>query len=148
MAANYLVSRAIASWMTKLYYRPISLTLDNIMNRQQLKQDWFNELEATLKLQEDAPSEKLLFSLQTIQAAFAEGDQEADFNGRLIIETLIRNSPQYGHLIPRDLLWLLGGDCLHYLDDAEMDQYQIVEDRLYEDTSRNFAEVKEEVFKG
>jgi hypothetical protein len=149
MAANYLVSRAITLLSTKLYYRH-SLThiWNTLMNRQQLKQDWFNELEATLKLQDDAPSEKLLHSIQAIQTEFSDGDPEADFNGRELIDTIIRSAPQYGHLIPRDLLWLLGGDCLHFLDDAEIHKYQAIEDDLYANPNRSFAEVKEEVFKG
>jgi hypothetical protein len=31
----------------------------------------------------------------------------------------------------RDILWLLGGDALHYLSDEEITQYQSIEDLMY-----------------
>lgn len=45
---------------------------------------------------------------------------------------LITHFPQLTPLIARDLLWQLGGECLHYLADEEIDQFQAIEDLIYE----------------
>jgi len=43
-------------------------------------------------------------------------------------------------LIPRDLIWLLGGPCLHYLTDKELDLYNELDER------RHQAELNKEHF--
>ena len=44
------------------------------------------------------------------------------------------------HLIPRDLLWYFGGDCLHFMPDDEIAQYQLL------DEHRADVEARGEVF--
>lgn len=39
------------------------------------------------------------------------------------ISNLITMHPNLTQLIPRELLWQLGGSCLHFLSDAEIDQF-------------------------
>lgn len=39
------------------------------------------------------------------------------------VSNLISMHPNLSHLVPRLLLWRLGGTCLHYLSDAEMEQF-------------------------
>ena len=56
--------------------------------------------------------------------------------GQQLIGQIIANYPHITPLINRDLLWLLGGDALHYLADDEIALYQQVEDALYEKESR------------
>ena len=34
--------------------------------------------------------------------------------GQDLICQIIHRYPQIAHLVPRDLLWFFGGDCLHY----------------------------------
>lgn len=45
---------------------------------------------------------------------------------------LITHFPQLTPLISRELLWFLGGECLHYLADEEIDKFQAIEDLLHE----------------
>ncbi|MFP3526579.1 PA2817 family protein, partial [Pantoea sp. SIMBA_072] len=40
------------------------------------------------------------------------------------------------HLVPRDLLWFFGGDCLHFMPDSELDLYQQLEELRYEAEQR------------
>ena len=45
---------------------------------------------------------------------------------------MIQRYPQIAHLVPRDLLWFFGGDCLHFMPDDELALYQQLEERRYE----------------
>ena len=45
---------------------------------------------------------------------------------------VILRYPQIAHLVPRDLLWFFGGDCLHFMPDEELDLYQALEERRFE----------------
>ena len=40
-------------------------------------------------------------------------------------------------LIPRDLFWFFGGDCLHYMPDHEIETYQQLDEMRYEAESNN-----------
>jgi hypothetical protein len=53
---------------------------------------------------------------------------------------VIQRYPQIAHLVPRDLLWYFGGDCLHFMPDEEIDLYTALEERRFE------AEENEEPF--
>lgn len=52
--------------------------------------------------------------------------------GQDIISQVFQRYPQIAHLVPRDLLWFFGGDCLHFMPDDEIEKFQHVEDRRYE----------------
>lgn len=62
--------------------------------------------------------------------------------GQQLIGQIIANYPHITPLINRDLLWLLGGDALHYLADEEISLYQQVEDKLYEQANGDFKSIK------
>ncbi|HKM36968.1 MAG TPA: PA2817 family protein [Thiopseudomonas sp.] len=51
--------------------------------------------------------------------------------GQDIISQVFQRYPQIAHLVPRDLLWFFGGDCLHFMPDDEIEKYQELEDRRY-----------------
>ncbi len=44
------------------------------------------------------------------------------------ITTLFTHAPEFAPLLPRDLLWFIGGDCLHFMPDEELAKYQALED--------------------
>ena len=118
-----------------------------MINVTQLTADWFNELEAILRQQTEGAPDSLLESIQEVQAALLANHPDSEFLGRDLIERIIRNAPQYGHLIPRDLFWFLGGECLHYLGDEELTIYQQLEDYCYQHPNSSFADAKAAVFK-
>ncbi|NLB99760.1 MAG: dehydrogenase [Pseudomonas formosensis] len=64
------------------------------------------------------------------------GDQDALYSGQEIICQVISRYPQVAHLIPRDLLWYFGGDCLHFMPDEEIAQYQLLDEHMAEATAR------------
>lgn len=51
--------------------------------------------------------------------------------GQELIVQVFHRYPQIAHLVPRDLLWLFGGDCLHYMPDEEIDLYQQLDERRF-----------------
>ena|SRR5262245_3508899 len=52
--------------------------------------------------------------------------------GQDLISQVFHRYPQIAHLVPRDLLWFFGGDCLHFMPDEEIDLYQRLDERRYE----------------
>lgn len=100
---------------------------------------------------------QLLHHLRTILAALGEAEQVPEESHHLFLERfdelltllpsepltsqylgqdllcqVIQRYPQIAHLVPRDLLWFFGGDCLHFMPDEELDLYQQLEERRYE----------------
>ena len=65
---------------------------------------------------------------------------ESQYLGQDLMSQVILRYPQIAHLVPRDLLWFFGGDCLHYMPDEELDLYQALEERRHE------AELNDEPF--
>ena len=52
--------------------------------------------------------------------------------GQDIISHVFQRYPQIAHMVPRDLLWFFGGDCLHFMPDDEIDKYQQLEERRFQ----------------
>ena len=57
---------------------------------------------------------------------------ESQYLGQDLMSQVILRYPQIAHLVPRDLLWFFGGDCLHFMPDEELDLYQALEERRFE----------------
>ncbi|MGF6691414.1 MULTISPECIES: PA2817 family protein [Pseudomonas] len=54
------------------------------------------------------------------------------YMGQDLISQVFHRYPQIAHLVPRDLLWFFGGDCLHFMPDEEIDLFQRLDERRYE----------------
>ncbi|MFI8482640.1 PA2817 family protein [Pseudomonas sp. NPDC078700] len=52
--------------------------------------------------------------------------------GQDLISQIFHRYPQIAHLVPRDLLWFFGGDCLHFMPDEEIDMFQTLDERRFE----------------
>lgn len=59
------------------------------------------------------------------------------FDAQEILSRFIRCYANLVPLIKRELLWFVGGECLHFLGDEEIALYQQLEDHLYELDSQN-----------
>ncbi|MBF8722156.1 PA2817 family protein [Pseudomonas guariconensis] len=57
---------------------------------------------------------------------------QSQYLGQDLICQVMQRYPQIAHLVPRDLLWFFGGDCLHFMPDEELDLYQRLEELRYE----------------
>jgi hypothetical protein len=52
-----------------------------------------------------------------------------------LVSRLFDTYPEFAPTFPRQLLWFLGGDCLHYMADEEIAEYQLLEDLRVEAAS-------------
>ncbi|GAC1033472.1 PA2817 family protein [Pseudomonas sp. No.21] len=60
-------------------------------------------------------------------------DPEASlYLGQDLIAQVFHRYPQIAHLVPRDLLWFFGGDCLHFMPDEEIALFQRLDERRFE----------------
>ncbi|MDN5517338.1 dehydrogenase [Ectopseudomonas composti] len=56
----------------------------------------------------------------------------SQYLGQDLISQVFHRYPQIAHLVPRDLLWFFGGDCLHFMPDEEIALYQALDERRFE----------------
>ena len=56
----------------------------------------------------------------------------SQYLGQDLISQVFHLYPQIAHLVPRDLLWFFGGDCLHFMPDEEIALYQALDERRFE----------------
>ncbi|HDZ57366.1 MAG TPA: dehydrogenase [Pseudomonas xinjiangensis] len=91
----------------------------------------FDTLRAQSVLMEQVPEESNILFLERFDDLITQleaGEDDAMHTGQEILCQIISRYPQIAHLIPRDLLWYFGGDCLHFMPDEEIAQYQILDE--------------------
>jgi hypothetical protein len=54
----------------------------------------------------------------------AKGDDDLYQSAPALVERLFTTYPDFAPTVPRELLWFLGGECLHYMPDEEIALYQ------------------------
>ena len=81
-------------------------------------------------------------SLRELAHAFARvasGEDDLYEKAPALISRLFDTYPDFAPTFPRDLLWFLGGECLHYMPDEEITVFQQL------DELRGAAEIRGEV---
>lgn len=53
-----------------------------------------------------------------------------------LIARLFTTFPEFAPTLPRELLWFLGGDCLHYMPDEEIALYQELDEQRSQAAAR------------
>ncbi len=89
---------------------------------------------AALGEAEQIPEENHALFLERFDAlleALKEQPEEALYLGQELIVQVFHRYPQIAHLVPRDLLWFFGGDCLHYMPDEEIELFQQLDERRF-----------------
>ena len=81
--------------------------------------DTFSRRTATLE--QDNPLRELAQEFSLL--ALGEGPALYD-NAAALITRLFTNYPDFAPTLPRELLWFVAGDCLHYMPDEEIALYQ------------------------
>ena len=66
-----------------------------------------------------------------------DNTHDYSFEAQDILSRFIRCYANLVPLIKRELLWFVGGECLHFLGDEEITLYQQLEDHLYELDKQN-----------
>ena len=96
----------------------------------------------TAQLPAEHPLRELSQAYQTL------GETGADLytRGPLLVARLFDTYPEFAPTFPRELLWFMGGDCLHYMADNEIAQHQLLEELRLDAASRgetfNFTEAR------
>jgi hypothetical protein len=78
-------------------------------------------------------------SLRELAAAFVEldsGKRDLYSEGHSLVARLFTTYPDFAPTFPRDLLWFLGGECLHFMPDDEIEQHQQLNDLRAEAAGR------------
>lgn len=68
-----------------------------------------------------------------------ENEEDSQYLGQELISQIFFRYPQIAHLVPRELLWFFGGDCLHFMPDEEIALFQQLEDMQYQAESAGEA---------
>ncbi|MBD2859641.1 dehydrogenase [Spongiibacter sp. KMU-158] len=87
-----------------------------------------------LSAHEPEAGEELLKRFDLVLGRIAATSDREDYlgDGQDLLTRIIALYPQLTPAIHRDLLWFFGGDCLHFLSDEELDHYQNLEERYYQ----------------
>jgi hypothetical protein len=76
----------------------------------------------------DLPEDHPLKALSEEYQSLADPANDVYRLGPDLVATLFNTFTEFAPTFPRQLLWFLGGDCLHYLTDEEIAQFQQLED--------------------
>ena len=100
----------------------------------------FSEFSTTMMTRTDSLEEK--DSLRELALAFqavAQGEVDLYDKGPALISRLFETYPDFAPTFPRELLWFLAGECLHFMPDEEITVFQQL------DELRGAAQIKGEV---
>lgn len=65
------------------------------------------------------------------------GEENFLADGQQLICKIVASYPHLMPVLPRDLLWFFGGDCLHYMPDEEIQKFQQLDERRQEAIENN-----------
>jgi hypothetical protein len=74
------------------------------------------------------PQEHALRELAKAYQSLAETRDDLYVRGRDLATRLFDTYPEFAPTYPRQLLWFFGGDCLHYMADDEIAEFQQLEE--------------------
>lgn len=74
------------------------------------------------------PESDPLRELAAAYQALADSGGDLYTKGPELVARLFTTYPDMAPTLPRHLLWFFGGDCLHYMPDEEIAQFQALED--------------------
>ena len=69
------------------------------------------------------------------------GGSELLIQGQQLLCRIVASYPHLMPLVPRDLLWFFGGDCLHYMPDEEINVFQQLDElrQSAKESNSNFS---------
>lgn len=73
-----------------------------------------------VKRELNMPDDETLNQLQRLLADFEQNKDSAILDAQQWLAKIFNFYPQLAPIIPRALLWFVGGECLHYLTDEEL----------------------------
>ncbi|MEP4484706.1 MAG: PA2817 family protein [Halioglobus sp.] len=88
------------------------------------------------KRTEKLDAEDSLRQLALAFTALSASPGQIHSQGLDLVTRLFTTYPDFAPSFPRDLLWFLGGDCLHYMPDEEIQQHQQLDEMRHEAAAR------------
>jgi hypothetical protein len=85
---------------------------------------------------EHLPAEDPLRELAAEFASLVGGEGDLYGEGASLVGRLFTGFPDVAPLFPRELLWFFGGECLHFMPDAEIEAYQRLEQQRLQAAAR------------
>ncbi|MDO3384335.1 PA2817 family protein [Gilvimarinus sp. SDUM040013] len=82
-------------------------------------------------IQEECDEDALEYLSQLEALPSLQGSDYIEQGQRLLTRT-IASFAHLTPLLPRDLLWHFGGDCLHYMPDEEIEKFQQLDEQLHQ----------------
>lgn len=89
-------------------------------------------VEQTGELADNDPLRELAQAID----ALAPGSPGFYETGALLLSRVFTTYPELAPLVPRQLLWFFGGDCLHFMADEEVEQFQQLDELRREAAAR------------
>lgn len=80
----------------------------------------------------DTPSQKDQDFLTELNQLPHSGGSEHLIQGQHLLCRIVATYPHLMPLLPRDLLWFFGGDCLHFMPDDEIAIFQRLDEQRQE----------------
>ncbi len=85
---------------------------------------------------ENLPEDDSLVELCTAFRELSAGERDLYLDGPALVSRLFTTYPDFAPTFPRDLLWFIAGECLHYMPDEEIAAYQQLEEMRLEAASQ------------
>lgn len=102
------------------------------MNDEQYRQYCCEELldfaQSFTKRTEDLEADDPLRELACAFLDLAKQREDLYEQGAALVARVFTTYPDFAPTLPRELLWFFGGNCLHYMADDEIDQFQQLEE--------------------
>lgn len=95
------------------------------MNDEEFHREQISLLQAfskTLKTTSELPNGETLASLAEQFEDLCVRPSDVMDEGPALVSRLLTTAPQLAEYFPRDLLWYLGGECLHFMPDDEIER--------------------------
>lgn len=72
----------------------------------------------------ELPANDSLRELAMDFVAIAGGERDRYLEGPALVSRLFTTYPDFAPTFPRELLWFFGGECLHYMPDEEIAEFE------------------------
>lgn len=84
-----------------------------------------------------APGGEAFAELARDFASLQERSEALLDEGPPLVARMLTTAPQLAQEFPRGLLWYLGGECLHYMPDEEIDRYTALDEQRRDAVARD-----------
>lgn len=107
---------------------------DQQFHREQVTR--FHTVASRLEQWASEPGNEVLAALAEAFRDLSQRPEALQDEGPAMVYRLFTTSPGFAESFPRDLLWYLGADCLHFMPDDEIERWTALDEERREAASR------------